>query len=148
MMYFARLLVRTLLSVAFVLAATPACQSPKKRETQSLAAAVERFLRADNAARPAAAPAIAAVAATDPEVQATKSVCIEASEATSRALTLKSEVEHGLDDLQKGKITKAQAVQRGLDEKLALAMGLLEKGKSKMPLCEDQLMALKQSVGL
>ncbi len=128
--------------------ATTACANPKKQQTQSLAMAVERFLRADNAARPAAAPAIVAVVATEPEVQTVKSSCIEATEATARALTLKSEVEQGLDDLQKGKITKAQASGRNLDEKLALAMGLLEKGKAKMPACEEQLMALKQSVGL
>lgn len=124
------------------------CGNPKKRETQSLAQAVERFLRADNAARPAAAPGIVAVVATDPDVQAVKSACIEATEATSRALTLKSEVEMGLDDLQKGRITKAQASARNLDEKLALATGLLQTGKAKMPICESQLMALKQAVGL
>lgn len=133
---------------ALVLSPLAACESVGRRETASLAAAVERFQRAPNDGRPAAAPGVAAVACTDPAVAQACVVCIEATKVTARALSAKARVEEALEALRRGTLTPEEAKSRHLDEELAAAMKDLQAGQAKMPLCEERLAALKREHGL
>ena len=121
-----------------------ACESGARREAQQLAAAVERFRRADNPAKPATVAAIREVSCTDAEVCGAREACLAAAESTGRALELKSEVEQGLIALEKGQLAKESPEAQALPSKLDMAETLLKEGHARLGACEEQLAALKR----
>lgn len=120
------------------------CDGGARREAEQLTTAVERFRRADNAGKPAAAEAIRAMACSDGEVCRARDACLAAADATSKALVLKSEVEQGLGALERGELAKESPEAQALLSKLEVAEKLLAEGHAALGPCDDQLVALKR----
>jgi hypothetical protein len=129
--------------VLVLLAALVACSSVAKREAGSLVEAVDRFRRAENPAKPAAANDVRVAACTDAEVCAAKAACLAAIEPTTRALEINAEVERALADLEAKRLAPSDPAARELPKKLDQSEGLLKQGKAAMPACDAQTLALK-----
>jgi hypothetical protein len=122
--------------------------SAGKRETASLAAAVDRFHQAPNTAEPAAADFLATVPCTDKEVCEAKDACVKATSATAKALRLMSEAEQGVADLKSGKLTAADPAAQELPVKLQSATDLLAEGHDGMPACDSKVAKLRAQYGI
>lgn len=120
------------------------CDSAEKHEAEQVIFAVEFFRKADNASKPAAVESLRSVKCTATEVCRTRDACLASAEATARALRLKSEVEQGLDAIEKGKVAKDSEEARLLPFKLDEAENLLKEGFDRLGPCDDQIMALKR----
>jgi len=121
-----------------------ACESPERAEAQRVVAAVDRFRQVQNPDKPAAADALRAVPCSAADVCKTRDTCLLTADATGRAIRLKSEVEKGLDALEKGTLAKDSAEAKALPKKLDEAESLLKEGLDKLQACDDQVMALKR----
>jgi hypothetical protein len=73
-----------------------------------------------------------------------RDACLASAEATARALKLKSEVEQGLNAIEKDAMPKDSDDARQLPFKLDEAENLLKEGFDRLGPCDDQLMALKK----
>jgi len=131
-----------------VLLAVAACASTAKRETASLAEAVERWQRADVPQKAAATADVRAVGATDAEVAAARTACLGAMDATVRALDLKQQVERGLADLEAKRITPDDPAAAALPGKLDESERLLKEGRRAMTDCEQKVMSLRMKYGV
>jgi hypothetical protein len=129
------------------LAGATACGSAK-RESASLVAAVDRYRRAEMAAKGAPADAIEAAPCTVTEVCDAKAACVASARPTVKGALLKAEVESSLAELHAGKITQEEAASRKLPEKLDLAGQLLDEGHAKLPACDVKITALRREYGL
>lgn len=127
--------------------AAPGCSSGK-REAASLVAAVDRYRRAEMAAKSPLADALTEVPCTDDEVCAAKLACVASAGPTVKGASLKAEVEKALADLRSGKLTQEQASQEGLPQKLEQASSLLSEGEGKLGRCEALITALRLKYGL
>ena len=134
--------------VAMGLFTFTACAPAAKRETASLAAAVERYQLSDVSSKSAAAADIRAALCDDPDVARAKGACVSAVDTTAKAMDLKREVETGLDDLEKKRVTADELRQRDLPKKLDDAERLLNDGRGAMKSCVDQVMALRLKYGV
>jgi hypothetical protein len=121
-----------------------ACDSSEKREAEQVVFAVERFRKAENPAKPAAVEALRAIKCSAEEVCRARDACLASAEATARALKLKSEVEQGLNAIEKDAMPKDSEEARLLPFKLDEAENLLKEGFDRLGPCDDQLMALKR----
>jgi hypothetical protein len=142
---------RLVLSAACALACVHgslACGRSAKQEATRLVEAVDRFRRADNRQKVAAATAVSAAGCTDPEVCDARGACVAAVDATSRALALKDEVSRAVDDLAAKKLKPEDPVAQALPGKLDEAEALLHEGRAKMPACEDRITNLRIKYGL
>jgi hypothetical protein len=135
---------RSLLLLFLVFFFAPACHTGARREAEQLLSAVERFRRADNAAKPATVDALRAVPCSDPEVCRARDACLASAEATAKALRLKSEVEQGLAALEKGQLAKDSPEAQALPTKLDEAASLLDEGHKRLEPCEEQTAALRR----
>jgi hypothetical protein len=144
-----RVAVRGVAGVALGMAclACLACARAGKHEASSLMDAVDRFRRAENADKPARALVVAAVECSAADVCDAKRVCLGAIDPTARALTLKSEVELRLADIQRGALDPHSPEASALPGKLDEAQKLLEDGRTKMPECERRLTDLMIEYG-
>jgi hypothetical protein len=124
------------------------CNPPAKHETATLAAAVDRFRRADNASKPDLAALARGVSCTDAEVCAAKDACVAAMGPTARAFVLKDEVAHKLDDIEKGKLAPDAPEAKDLADKLDEAEKLLAEGREKWGPCERSLAELRVRYGV
>jgi hypothetical protein len=124
-----------------------ACSPPAKHETAVLAAAVDRYRRAENASKPDLAAATAAVPCTDAEVCAARDACVAAMVPTARALVLKDEVAKKMDDIEGGRLAKDDPEATELRAKLEEARRLLADGKGKWEPCEHGLAELRMKWG-
>jgi hypothetical protein len=125
-----------------------ACAPPAKHETAALAAAVDRFRRADNASKADLAATTAAVPCTDPAVCAAKDACVAAMGPTARALVLKDDVARKLDDIEHGKLSADSPEAKSLAAKLDEAEKLLAEGRAKWSSCERSLGELRIQYGV
>jgi hypothetical protein len=116
-----------------------ACHGSAKREASALAAAVDRFRRADNASKPAQAQTVAAVTCSDQRVCDAKQACLAAIDPTSRALALKDEVARRVVDIQDKRLSPTSPEAQALPGKLDEAEILLREGRTRMPVCEKRL---------
>lgn len=132
------------LAILGLVGALPACDSSEKREAEQVVFAVERFRKADNAGKPAAVESLRAVKCAAEEVCRARDACLASAEATARALKLKSEVEQGLNAIEKDAMPKDSDEARQLPFKLDEAENLLKEGFDRLGPCDDQLMALKR----
>jgi hypothetical protein len=131
-----------------LLSLTAACTSPGKREAAGLAEVVDRYRRAENAAKGGPAEAVVSFPCTDADVCSTKQACMAAISPTVRALALKDDVAARLADIE-NKRTAADSVEaQGLPQKLDEAERLLREGHAKMGACESSLATLRLSKGL
>src|ERR1700689_3842153 len=100
--------------------ALAACGGEGKREASSLEMAVDRYRRADGAAKEALGQAVSGVACSDARGCDAKQACLAATEPTTRALDLKEQVARGLADLEQKRVAldspEAQALPAKLDE--------------------------------
>ncbi len=135
------------LGVLAVLSLT-ACSDDAKRETASLAAAMERYQRAEPAQKATVAGDVNAVVCGNPEVVAAKAVCVAGIDATVKALVLKHEVEVGLDDLEQKRLTREEPRAKELAGKLAESERLLLEGRAGMQDCDAKLLALRMKHGV
>jgi hypothetical protein len=124
-----------------------ACTSTAKRETATLAEAVDRYRRASGLAKDGDGQAVAALSCTDARVCAAKQSCVAAIDPTTRALALKDEVALRLADIEQKRLapdsTEAQALPGKLDE----AERLLKEGRARMAECDAKLAELQATVG-
>jgi len=124
-----------------------ACSSGK-REAASLVTAVDRFHKAENTEKPAAADYLATVPCTVPEVCQAKDACVKAAAATASALRLMSETQGALADLKANKLSPDDDRAKGLSAKLTEATRLLEEGHAAMPACDALVTKLKRDQGM
>ena len=137
------MLKRAVLLGVSVFASLVACSSGAKREAGSLVEAVDRFRRAENVAKPAAAAAVRATSCTDAEVCAARTACLAAIDPTTRALELNAEVERALVELEAKRLAPTDPAARELPKKLDESERLLGQGKAAMVACDEQTLALK-----
>ncbi len=126
------------------LASLASCEAGPRREAESFLSAVERFRRAENAAKPAAFAVLRAVPCAAPDVCEARAACLAFAEPTSAALQLQSDVAEGLRAIEAGTLAKDTPAARALPEKLAKAEILLSEGRDHLGACDDQLMTLKR----
>ena len=127
---------------------TAACHGGAKREATGLAAAIDRYRRADDASKPAQAQTVAGVPCSDPKVCDAKRACLAAIDPTSRALALKDEVARRVVDIQDKRLSPASPEAQALPGKLDQAETLLREGRTKMPECEKLLADLVIAFGV
>lgn len=138
---------RIVLLVASTFPATiaiAACTSGNKQEAAQVVEAMDRFRKADNAAKPATVETLRAVKCSAADVCKARDACLASAEATSKALRLKAEVEQGLGAVEKGTLAKDSPEARALGTKLDEAESLLKEGFAALPACDDQVMDLKR----
>jgi hypothetical protein len=123
------------------------CTSGKK-EAASLVAAVDRYRRAEMAAKAPLADAIADLSCNDQEVCTAKLACVASAGPTVKGEALKVEVEQALAGLHAGKVTQEQVAQQGLPQKLEEASSLLAEGEGKLGRCDALITALRLKYGL
>jgi len=124
-----------------------ACTDTGKRETAILTAAVDGYRRADSASKPTQATRVAAVACTDERVCDAKRACVAAIDPTTRALSLKDEVEQSVRDIEAKRISVDSPAARVLPAKLGEAEALLNDGRQKMSTCDRKLAELEVKIG-
>lgn len=135
-------------AVAFAFAFVAGCGTGSKQEAAQVVEAVERFRRADNAAKPDTVGTLRAVKCSVSDVCKARDACLAAAEATSKALRIKSEVEQGLVALEKDAMARDAAEARALPAKLDEAESLLKEGFDALPACDDHVMGLKRKYSL
>lgn len=121
-----------------------ACTSGARQEAAQVVEAVDRFRKADNAAKPSTVETLRAVKCSAADVCRARDACLASAEATSKALRLKSEVEQGLSAVEKGTLPRESPEARALPAKLDEAETLLKEGFQALPQCDDQVMSLKR----
>jgi hypothetical protein len=124
-----------------------ACTRSARREASSLASAIDRYRRADNATKAAEAQLVGSVACTEAKVCDAKRACLAAIDPTARALGIKDEVARRLSDVEHKRITIDSADVQALPSKLDEAEKLLNEGRAKMPDCERKLADLLVEYG-
>lgn len=137
---------RTVL-VLLVTCALAACATNARRESVSLADAVDRYRHADSTAKAFQRQAVLTVACTDADVCAAKQACLAAIDPTTRALELKDEVAARLGDIQAKRLALDAPEADGLPAKLDEAERLLHEGRAKMADCDARLLALRARHG-
>ena len=110
--------------------------------------AMDRFRKADNAAKPGQVEALRAVKCSAADVCRARDACLASAEATSKALRLKSEVEQGLKAVEADAMPRDSAEAKALAGKLDEAESLLKEGFQALPPCDDQVMGLKRKYQL
>lgn len=125
--------------------ASVACETPGRREAESVAIAVERFRQADNVRKPELADALRATACSVEDVCAARDACLASAEPTARALRLKVEVESVLGEVTAGTLPRDSARARELTAKLDEASGLLKEGFEALGTCDERVLALKRT---
>jgi hypothetical protein len=105
---------------------------------------MDRFRKADNAAKPARVDSLRDVKCSATDVCAAREACLGSAEATAKALRLKSEVEIGLSAIEKGTLAKESPEARGLTRKLDEAEELLKQGFAALQPCDAQILALRR----
>jgi hypothetical protein len=128
--------------VFVLLVSVVGCTSVARTETQQLVTAVDRFRKAENAAKPSHVDAIKQSPCTDAEVCAARATCVESAEATAKGLSLTSQAATLMKTVTKGDDTAP--IERMLDD----AKKSNEIGMKKLGECDDQLMALKRKYGV
>lgn len=136
------------LALLLVLVTVTACSGPGKREAATLVDAVDRYRRADDAAKEAEGQAVAALACTDPRVCDAKQACVAAMEPTTRGLALKDEVVSRLADLEQKRLAPDSPEAGALPGKLDEAERLLKDGRTKMGACDARLTDLRVAFGV
>jgi hypothetical protein len=134
-------------AAALLVALATGCGNSAKREASGLAAAVEQYRRADNAARSERAEAVVAAPCTDAVVCAAKEACLAAISPTVRALALKDQVAERLADLEARRLAPDASAAMELPRKLDDAERLLKEGHAKMQDCEKALADLRVRFG-
>ena len=124
------------------------CGGGAKREASSLAAAVDRYRRADQTAKSVQAQGVASVACSDSRVCDAKRACVAAIDPTARAIALKDEVARRVVDIQEGRLSPDSPDARTLPGELDEAETLLREGRARMPECEKKLADLSMDLGV
>jgi hypothetical protein len=130
-----------------VAAAALSCAGSAKRETATLAAAVDQYRRADNTSKGTQAERVAAVECRDAQVCSAKAACVAALGPTMQALALKDEVTHRLADLEHKRLAPDSPEAQALPGKLDEATRLLGEGRVKMADCDKRLADLEVAYG-
>jgi hypothetical protein len=130
--------------VGLSLVALLACENPDRVEAQRVVAAVDRFRQAQNPDKPAMADTLRAVPCSATDVCKARDACLITADTWGRAIRLKSEVEKGLDAIEKGTLAKDSPEAKALPKKLDEAESLLKEGHDGLQPCDDQVMALKR----
>ena len=124
------------------------CQgNAARRESSSLAEAVDRYRNADEGAKSERAQGVLALACTDATVCDAKRICMAAIEPTTRALALKNEVAQRLNELDQKKLPADSPEVAALPDKLEEATRLLQDGRTKMLECDKRLAELRVQFG-
>jgi hypothetical protein len=141
------MLPRVRIALAALAAVGAACAGPGKREAASLSEAVDRYRRADDAAKEVHGRDVAALSCSEPRVCEAKQACLAAIEPTTRALSLKDEVARRLGDLEQKRLAPDSPEAQALPGKLDDAERLLEEGRRRMSVCDAKLAELRAAFG-
>jgi hypothetical protein len=139
--------VALLVVLAGLASALAACGGPGKREATTLADAVDRYRRADEASKEAAGKAVAAVECTDAKVCDAKQACLAAIEPTTRSIALKNEVARMLGEIEAKRLAPDAPEAAALPGKLDEAERLLKDGRAGMARCDARLTDLRVAFG-
>jgi hypothetical protein len=139
---------RSVLGLVVAALGSGACAGGAKREASSLAAAVERYRRAESSAKGVQAQTVAGLACSDSRVCEAKRACVAAIDPTARALALKDEVARRVADIQDKRLSPDSPEARSLPGKLDEAETLLREGRAHMPECERKLADLAIELGV
>jgi hypothetical protein len=124
------------------------CEGGAKHEASTLLFAVDRYRRADNASKAAAARRVGDVLCNDAKVCDAKRACIASIEPTARALTLKEEVSRRIADVELKRLAPDSPEAQALPGMLEEAELLLKEGRARMPDCEKLLTDLHVEYGV
>jgi hypothetical protein len=130
--------------LAALVAASAGCDGARKRETQALALALERFRLAGDADQAREAKNLEDIGVTDPDVARVKATCVDAVKATCEAIAIVAEVKPLVAKVTRGEIAKDAPEALALGPRLDRADVLLAKGKAGMPRCDEELRALQR----
>jgi hypothetical protein len=111
-------------------------------------AAVDSFRLAESGSKNAQAKQVASVACTDQSVCDAKRACVAAIDPTTRALSLKEEVERGVGDIESKRVAVDSPEARSLPGKLDEAEALLKDGRLRMSACDRKLAELQVKLGM
>jgi hypothetical protein len=125
-----------------------ACTNAARRETSSLAAAVDRYRHASATEdKESLASAVSSVGCTDARVCDAKQACVAAIDPTTRALALKDEVTRRLADIEQKRLASDSPEAQALPAKLDEAERLLREGRTHMAACDAKLATLQVATG-
>jgi hypothetical protein len=119
-----------------------ACTSPAKQEARSLVGAVDRFHKAENPDKPAAADALEKLPCTDEEVCAAKEACVKGTSPMAKALRKQREVEQAIAAFD-GSIPKDDPRARALPAELDEVDRLMRESQDAMPACDEKITSLR-----
>ena len=122
----------------------PSCDADRA-EAQHVVTTVDRYRRADNAAKPALADEIRAVPCRSADVCRARDACAASAEPTAKALRLKHEVETKLAAVERGDLPKESPEALALPKKLDDAEALLKEGFDHLQACDDEIVALRRA---
>jgi hypothetical protein len=134
--------------LALVSLALVACTTGSRQEAAQVVEGMDRFRKADNAAKPSTVESLRAVKCSAADVCQARDACLASAEATAKALRLKSEVEQGLAAVERDAMPNDSLDAKALPAKLDEAESLLKEGFAALPACDDQVMALKRKYQL
>jgi hypothetical protein len=120
------------------------CGSPERRDAAVVTAAIARFRSATFAETRAAVEALAATPCAYADSCAARDACVASGVLTSNALGLKAEVEHGLRELERGKLSKTSPEAEALPRKLDEAEALLARSKAELSTCDERTRGLRR----
>ena len=119
-----------------------ACDGPDRRDAERIVSLVGRIRSVEGSMTPTALAELKAAPCNLIEVCRTRDACLVSLEATSKALTLKSEVEIGVTAMELGKLQRESPEAKELAKKLDEASRLLDEGHERLPACDESLQGL------
>lgn len=133
-----------LCALVFAASLACACEGGARQEADSLARALDRFRRADNADKANAIHDLRATRCTADDVCRARKECLAYAEPTVRALVLKADVEKALASLERDAMAASSEEARSLPAKLDDAERLLKEGMDHLEPCDGEVQALRR----
>jgi hypothetical protein len=119
------------------------CTNPARQEARSLVEAVDRYHKAENPEKPAAADALEKVACTDEEVCAAKEACTKAAAAMANGLRKQEHAAGAINAMSDGSLAKNDPSVLAAALEVEEADQLMRQGNDAMPACDDKIAALR-----
>ena len=120
------------------------CDVSERRDAAMVLAAIGRFRGASLADTPAAVETLAHVRCAYPDSCSARDACVTSGRLTSKAIVLKSDVEHALSDLEQGRLSKDSPKAQALPKMLDDAEAQLQRGKEELSSCDERTRALRR----
>jgi hypothetical protein len=132
----------------FATALAGAACAGDRADAERVVTAVDRYRRADNAAKPGLADAIRATPCGGADVCRARDACADSAEPTAKALRIKQQVETQLAAVERGELPKDSPEAAALPKRLDEAEGLLKEGFERLQACDAEVVALRRKYRL